>query len=155
MMMFQQECIGESLNSRSCIPKTPPCSAWHEWESWSSCSATCGTGQRSRKRQCDQLNRCEGEGTQIEPCETKKCVLEMWGDWLPCSVSCGLGFQLRERLCDGSLCASEQKQARTCNENDCNDDGVVLQLWSDWSDWLPCSASCGEGIQIRVRRCIT
>ncbi|OZC08672.1 thrombospondin type 1 domain protein [Onchocerca flexuosa] len=150
-----QECIGESLDSRSCIPKTPPCSAWREWGLWSPCSTTCGTGQRSRKRQCDQLNRCEGEGTQIEPCETKKCVLEMWGDWLPCSVSCGLGFQLRERLCDGSLCANEQKQARTCNEKDCRDDGVLLQLWSDWTDWLPCSASCGEGIQIRVRRCMT
>lgn len=47
------------------------CPAWHEWELWSSCSTTCGSGQRSRKRQCNLLNRCEGEGTQIEPCETK------------------------------------------------------------------------------------
>ncbi|KAM3729229.1 putative disintegrin and metalloproteinase with thrombospondin motif adt-1 [Dirofilaria immitis] len=129
------------------------CFAWHEWELWSSCSATCGSGQRSRKRQCSHLNQCEGEGTQIEPCEIKKCVLEIWGDWLPCSVSCGLGFQLRERLCDGSLCANEQKQARTCSEKDCS--VAALQLWSDWTDWLPCSASCGEGIQIRVRKCIT
>uniref|UniRef100_A0AAF5PJB6 Peptidase M12B domain-containing protein n=1 Tax=Wuchereria bancrofti TaxID=6293 RepID=A0AAF5PJB6_WUCBA len=194
-----QECIGESVDSRSCFPKISSCresekrngcnvscgdgiqdrtqicmkgqncpsavkaerrcskvscAAWHEWELWSSCSTTCGSGQRSRKRQCSQVNGCEGEGTQIEPCETKKCPLEIWGDWLPCSASCGLGFQLRERLCDGSLCASGQKQARTCNEKDCSNGGTLLQLWSDWSDWLPCSASCGEGIQIRVRKCI-
>uniref|UniRef100_A0A1I7VNU8 Angiogenesis inhibito n=1 Tax=Loa loa TaxID=7209 RepID=A0A1I7VNU8_LOALO len=131
------------------------CSGWHEWELWSPCSTTCGSGQRSRKRQCNQMDRCEGEGTQIEPCEIKKCVLETWGDWLPCSASCGYGFQLRERLCDGSLCASGQKQARTCNEKDCSEDEVLLQLWHDWSDWLPCSTSCGEGIQIRIRKCIS
>ncbi|VDK73283.1 unnamed protein product [Litomosoides sigmodontis] len=196
-----QKCIGESVDSRPCLPEAPSCqepekrdncnnascndrtqngahiclkgqncssdvkakrhcskdvcSTWTEWESWSSCSTTCGSGRRRRRRHCSVLDGCEGEGIQIEPCEIKKCVLEMWGDWLPCSASCGLGFQLRERLCDGLLCGVGQKQARTCYEKDCGSSGALLQLWSGWSDWLSCSTSCDEGIQIRVRKCIT
>uniref|UniRef100_A0A915PU21 Peptidase M12B domain-containing protein n=1 Tax=Setaria digitata TaxID=48799 RepID=A0A915PU21_9BILA len=148
-----QNCSNVLREERYC--NQGKCSAWYEWELWSPCSSTCGNGQRSRKRQCRELDGCEGEGAQIEPCQDKTCVLETWGDWLPCSVSCGLGFQLRERLCNGSLCGSSQKQARTCNEKNCDENVTLLQLWSEWTDWLPCSASCGEGVQLRVRKCIT
>ncbi|VDN01757.1 unnamed protein product [Thelazia callipaeda] len=161
----EENCSDQQQEEKPC--QKDKCPTWQKWGTWSACSATCGTGQRSRIRECTQGRNCKGEGSEVESCQTKKCLHETWGDWLPCSVSCGLGFQLRERLCNGLLCSSGQKQARTCNEKfsyfkinfqkfqDCTDNKGWMKLWSDWADWMPCTTSCGEGTQVRIRKCIT
>uniref|UniRef100_A0A914CKR9 Peptidase M12B domain-containing protein n=1 Tax=Acrobeloides nanus TaxID=290746 RepID=A0A914CKR9_9BILA len=146
-----KDCNGNLKEEREC--HMPICPFWQEWEPWSSCSSTCGMGRKKRSRICSTPGKCDGEESQIFPCSEKECVIETWGDWLPCSVSCGIGFQLRERLCDGKLCAESSKQARTCNVQNCFDRPKQF-IWTDWSDWSPCSASCGQGVQYKRRKCL-
>ena len=52
----QPECVGSSLQSKSCQPD--PCpeeAAWSAWSQWSDCSITCGGGRgtRARSRSCE------------------------------------------------------------------------------------------------------
>uniref|UniRef100_A0AC35G3W0 Peptidase M12B domain-containing protein n=1 Tax=Panagrolaimus sp. PS1159 TaxID=55785 RepID=A0AC35G3W0_9BILA len=140
--------------SKSCAEEQ--CPEWSTWEEWSPCSASCGTGQKTRTRTCSKEGGCEGELRQITVCTEQKCVEETWSEWLACSVTCGIGFQLRERLCNGILCAENSKQARTCNVQDCeNSSSSSGHLWDHWSPWGSCSATCGEGIQTRTRKCLS
>ncbi|KAK3711291.1 hypothetical protein QZH41_015009 [Actinostola sp. cb2023] len=45
------------------------------WTSWSSCSTTCGTGQRFRSRACNDLaNPCIGVPMDVQPCNTGDCT---------------------------------------------------------------------------------
>ena len=42
-------------------------SNWNEWASWGACSATCGAGERVRKRTC-QDGSCTGSDMELSPC---------------------------------------------------------------------------------------
>ena len=46
-----------------------------------------------------------------------------------------------------SLCIGESIESESCSENTC-------PIWTDWTDWTQCSASCGGGVQKRIRDCI-
>lgn len=149
-------CLDKLTEEKECI--VGECPNWLTWESWSKCSATCGGGQKRRIRKCPVIGNCVGESTEVTPCGTEKCDEVTWGDWLPCSASCGSGFQIRERLCNGVICPERERQARTCNVEACSAKEKQLKdkiLWDTWSDWLPCSETCGEGVQMRIRKCIT
>ena len=76
------------------------CPTWTEWENWSECSVTCGSGQISRSRDCQYQNLtndiaafdCIGNSYQAEPCFLEECAFNStWSSWTECSVSCGSG----------------------------------------------------------------
>lgn len=51
---------------------------WGEWEPWSVCSATCGTGTKIRTRECDRPapqygGVCPGNGQEEEACVIRPC----------------------------------------------------------------------------------
>lgn len=51
---------------------------WGDWEEWSVCSATCGTGNKVRTRECNNPapqygGECPGNGQETEACEIRKC----------------------------------------------------------------------------------
>ncbi|VDK47676.1 unnamed protein product [Anisakis simplex] len=150
--MSSEDCSDDLKEERSCNENE--CPKWGEWSKWEECSVTCGGGQRSRSRECSDPGKCEGEGKQIDGCNSHECISESWSDWTPCSVTCGSGFQTRERLCNGVACENGHREARTCSLKDCTTMEEAF-LWDDWSEWFPCSETCGEGIQIRQRNCIT
>jgi hypothetical protein len=55
---------------------------WGRWSSWTSCSAQCGPGTRSRVRSCDDpMPKYGGKHCIGEKAEKKSCVFQ----------SCGLG----------------------------------------------------------------
>lgn len=83
-----------------------------------------------------------------------------WSAWSACSAEeeCGTGFQAHLRECllpngekpsdsDESDCHGENFGSRHC-KNEC-----VIEGWTEWSDYTPCSKSCGTGYQMKTREC--
>ncbi|KAH3791376.1 hypothetical protein DPMN_144860, partial [Dreissena polymorpha] len=139
---------------------------WSEWSPWEACSLSCGEGIQLRHRSCDnpepanQGRACVGEPIESRPCLNRGCpVSGNWGIWLPweqCSVTCGLGRRTRRRLCNnpwpqlgGAPCEGEDLQTEVCDSGHC----AVAGDWGGWSQWQPCSSTCGDGIQARSRTC--
>ncbi|KAJ8313587.1 hypothetical protein KUTeg_008148 [Tegillarca granosa] len=100
-----------------------------------------------------------------------------WTDWSECSLTCEGGQQTRTRTCSdpmpecgGNDCSSlgNDTETRSCNNDDgdqyCNEGlfdfkNCMEELdpcnttckMSDWSDWTPCSETCGLGTTTRTR----
>ena len=74
-----------------------------------------------------------------------------WTDWTECTVSCGGGIRKKVRECvlpknvDG--CDGDSEIEETCNNQDC-------PVWTPWTDWTPCTKTCGGGTQRRDRQCV-
>ncbi|KHJ99356.1 thrombospondin type 1 domain protein [Oesophagostomum dentatum] len=93
-----------------------PCETWSEWCEWSSCSGSCGRGERTRTRFCNLgTQRCEGKDFEVEVCDAGPCPeWANWEEWSRCSASCGTGVSRRQRACLGGLlhysCPDEKRR---------------------------------------------
>ncbi|GAB0093037.1 Immunoglobulin [Sergentomyia squamirostris] len=78
-----------------------------------------------------------------------------WTDWTMCN--CRAKVQFRNRFCqysngslvapsDRSQCPGEAVQMRPCDE-DCDSE------WLPYTEWTPCSVTCGDGVRTRTRQC--
>jgi len=72
------ECQGHKNDSVAC--NTQPCPVdceWHEWSTWTDCTATCGLGSRTRSRDKKDAAHggveCEGENNDSEDCKIQNC----------------------------------------------------------------------------------
>jgi hypothetical protein len=127
-----------------------------EWQPWTACSATCGEGVQYRTRlittrpqyggkNCDPVSgdrKCNQHACPVD------CHQSAWGDWSACTRSCGSGTQSHTRSTNsepehGGLACGVHQETRFCNEEQC---AVDCQT-SAWSDWEPCSKTCGGGMQ--------
>ena len=67
-------CEGFDQVAKPCRYKTKcetgPTSSWHQWADWSSCSATCGLGLRTRTRSCNS-HHCKGYSQVVK----SKCMI--------------------------------------------------------------------------------
>ncbi|XP_078373577.1 properdin-like [Oculina patagonica] len=79
-----------------------------------------------------------------------------WSEWAPCSTTCGKGLKKRMRNCTnpapangGKSCYGVAIETKSCSLKFCPVDGN----WSSWSEWAPCSTTCGAGLQLRMRNC--
>ncbi|KAL4230559.1 Thrombospondin type 1 repeat-containing protein [Mactra antiquata] len=141
---------------------------WGEWAPFSPCSVKCGAGIHDRRRFCVNPapmyggKLCDGPDYDAQHCDTGiLCPIDggwtLWSLWSPCTVECGVGMQSRERTCTdpkpqygGQMCNGDSVQEQVCNT------GIFCPVnggWGFWSDWLPCDASCGQGMQRRTRAC--
>lgn len=101
--------------------------SWTEWSEWSECSTSCGSGVRSRTRECLGPDDCEGPRLVREACETPSCESlfgwDAWSRWTPCDDD---RQQHRKRLCvehaDGA-CQGPARETRDCIP-DCMDNDV-------------------------------
>uniref|UniRef100_A0A7S4VRZ9 Spondin-like TSP1 domain-containing protein n=1 Tax=Alexandrium monilatum TaxID=311494 RepID=A0A7S4VRZ9_9DINO len=166
-----EACPKELIQTAGC--NAVPCSAQDcqvsDWQEWSMCSASCGTGQRQRSRTVLQSRDIDGAGcnlhlSEVGRCDAVACPQDdcQWGEWEAwsgCSAECNGGQQSRNRHIvkmpthGGAMCKVQDKaEVRACNMQSCDKPACEDALWADWSAWSPCSASCGGGTTVRMRQ---
>ncbi|XP_048526195.1 spondin-1 [Dendroctonus ponderosae] len=89
------------------------------------------------------------------------CSTSPWGPWSSCSESCGVGFKMRNRFFVDNMGMKKCPHVTTVEKEKCMGPpctGVQtvevkdqMCPTTDWSDWSPCSASCGKGVKFRQR----
>ncbi|XP_033333952.2 spondin-1 isoform X2 [Megalopta genalis] len=172
------------LTDRSnCYGKSPHCKAGRfaplldtekcalsEWGEWSFCTATCGTGAKTRGRNFrEKKHRKEcifiPDGPELQ--QTIKC------ENAPCSDADGdevrkpSNSQKEDGNDDQDNDTGDQENDNGDQENDSGDqessDGVDYEKeepaaekcpddrYTQWSLWSPCSSSCGPGVKLRSR----
>ncbi|CAB4026763.1 Hypothetical predicted protein, partial [Paramuricea clavata] len=163
--------LGADQESRKCNTFFCPVNGeYSEWSEWEGCSGTCGGGKQFRSRTCtDPLAQyggmnCDSKGPPREEriCNTNLCPVDggysPFGNWSVCSATCGGGNMTRTRSCSNPVPAMGGKdcsqfglpvEVMKCNEQQCPIDGGFTPFGA-WSD---CSATCGGGVQSRMRTC--
>jgi hypothetical protein len=138
------------------------------WGSWTPCTAECGSGVTMRTRQV--MNAAQGSGaaceahSDVKSCNTHTCSVDCvptaWTAWSKCSKSCDAGVTMRSRSVHipassgGKTCEQQGyvlSEAEPCVEAPC----VADCTYSSWSEFSPCSKSCGGGVQFKVRSVLT
>jgi len=105
---------------------------WTDWGSWGRCSATCGSGAKTRYRKMIEARNkgapCDGEEVQTDTCTGEPCSVdcqwEDWNDWEGCDVTCGKGTMLRHRVKqvkqhNGKDCEGEDQNWGMCVKDPC------------------------------------
>ncbi|XP_046327753.1 spondin-1-like isoform X1 [Haliotis rufescens] len=105
--------------------------------------------------------------------QMEKCATSQWNEWGDCSNPCGNGMRQRRRMFKNpgitqSMCNVEMMEKETCVGNSgCNAKRRKMQSFkfrhakevdpsdmcavTPWSDWSPCSRTCGLGMKERWR----
>ncbi|KAM9181649.1 A disintegrin and metalloproteinase with thrombospondin motifs 7 [Mergus octosetaceus] len=141
--------------------------------SWTTCTATCGTGVQRQivhcveklagiveERYCNALTRPDD---QQRTCNEEPCPARWWvGEWQKCSATCGTsGLMKRTVLCIQSVGLDEQRalQQAECQHLSkpestapCHRDVPCPSQWAV-GNWSECSATCGNGTQRRPVYC--
>ncbi|XP_062508236.1 A disintegrin and metalloproteinase with thrombospondin motifs adt-1-like [Corticium candelabrum] len=160
-------CPGHDTVTRPCGGLLCPVDgSWGEWLSYTQCTKTCGGGQRTRYRRCDNPRpwnnglHCVGNDHQTSSCNTGCCAVDgswsVWTLWSSCSASCSYGTSTRERECNspspscgGSSCSGSLRLTKSCYAGCC----PLRGGWGSWSSWSSCSAWCGYGTRSNEREC--
>ena len=158
-----KHCEGEDSETVTCnMGSCPVDCVWGEYDTWTTCSKTCGGGTKTRRRSVliqmsnGGLN-CEGGTTEADICNTDVCPIgctwDQFSEWTTCSTTCGDGKRERTRQKKISAsngdknCEGKAKETETCNKGPC----AVDCKWGEYDLWTSCSKSCGGGIKTRTR----
>ncbi|CAG5098647.1 Oidioi.mRNA.OKI2018_I69.XSR.g15855.t1.cds [Oikopleura dioica] len=171
----------KASETRRC--RDQPCSWWTSWNSWTSCSKTCGEGISVRRRQCSGSN-CLGKAMDNRKCSNAPCHSGQrnsdWEEWSSCQSCSYAARQMRKRACafKTPTCPSPPIESRSCFQSaQCKSARAITQApspsptlrtkrqratttpstsvrSSGWSEWSTCNAGCGHlGFRTRTRPC--
>ena len=131
------------------------------WEDWGSCSLTCGTGFRERKRSIGTFAENGGAPcpslVEIEPCNSDPCpvdcMVSAFGDYTQCTKTCGSGSQTGYRSITrvaeaGGIACPALSHTRICNAHSC----PVHCTLTQWGDYGACDKTCGASFATRTRQ---
>ncbi|KAH9496076.1 Thrombospondin type-1 domain-containing protein 7A [Bulinus truncatus] len=164
----------EPATIKSCSLPCPGECVMSEWMEWTPCRQPCN-GQQTQKRyrsvlrwprNYDKIRQCVQQQDE-RTCERQvNCIEYSWelSDWTSCLVNegrsdCGVGHKERFAICRNEV--GEKVENYRCQklfgpvteplvvscEIPCDYDCLL----SDWSEWTPCSVSCGLGKTLRKR----
>ncbi|CAG2233600.1 HMCN [Mytilus edulis] len=116
------------------------------------CSSNCGNGDQRLKLICPSHEQYfTSQCTRYTGCSDGWSTWEHFGT---CSKTCNEGQQVFRRRCVTTIpglvstnCVSDNVKYQLCNIGECPGS------WTCWKDDGQCSTSCGNGRQIRRRRC--
>ncbi|XP_022099508.1 thrombospondin type-1 domain-containing protein 7A-like [Acanthaster planci] len=168
-------CINSPVNAtsleppgkRACWLACPVDCQLGEWQSWSPCSQSCQEGIQVRSREI--LVRPAHGGKECGPlaeakeCEFVECAWWHTSRWSKCFLNhgqtdCGQGSHVRTVYCmsalDELLEDEECPGASPAYQEECRIPCPTDCVISEWTDWGPCSKSCGKkgGTQMRTRQ---
>ncbi|CAJ1342471.1 unnamed protein product [Effrenium voratum] len=153
-------CMGSLSETRPCGgPHPEPCK-FGAWQSWTSCSASCGPGRYTRLRKimseghmssqtCDDA-LLETHTCHLRDCVTRDCRLSSWSDWSFCGAG---GIQ---RMRHRQVLHGAQGMGLVCNASLVETSGCSEKIphhcsLSTWSQWTGCDRSCHGGQKYRQR----
>jgi hypothetical protein len=142
-----------------------------DWDEWTPCTQSCGTQFKSRDRPVQvkpQYHgmRCPIELKQQEKCDVPAhcpvdCVHSAWSEWTTCSQTCHaaggkpeISIRVRTTVHDamlGGVACGANKESKPCMVTECPVDCKVTA----WGDYSPCTVTCGDGVEVRVRDVIS
>lgn len=143
-----------SLETQNCTVSCPV-DCEYEWNNWSTCTAACGGGTRTREPNIitQSLNGTACPLPEIQVCNSGMCTTSdvgcvfSWSNWSSCSASCGNGTRFRipeiqtASSGNGAPCPSTEIQDCVGNQTCATPEDCIYT----WSDKTECTAQCGGG----------
>nr|XP_016929082.1 spondin-1 [Drosophila suzukii] len=145
----KSKCVRQLVSKEMCVASIPECPSG-------------GGSSQPRDRDDDEgenlansqsLVGDNGEGAGL-------CKTSPWSVWSECSASCGIGITMRTRTFVNHLGRKRCPhitvvEKNKCMRPECKFEEVELPdpncPTTQWSDWSPCTSTCGRGVTIRTR----
>eukprot|EP00930_Biecheleria_cincta_P099272 TRINITY_DN90909_c0_g1_i1.p1 TRINITY_DN90909_c0_g1~~TRINITY_DN90909_c0_g1_i1.p1 ORF type:complete len:1250 (-),score=93.25 TRINITY_DN90909_c0_g1_i1:232-3981(-) len=132
-----------------------------DWQDWSLCSQSCGSGMASRTREVRRYAQGNGSSCEFNNYEKRECSrsvcprdceLREWQDWQSCTVSCGEGLRYRNRrtiaaMYGGAECLQPLQSSEACPVKPC----PPKCAYNSWGEWAGCTVTCGGAQEKRTR----